>query len=89
MKRFTLIELLVVVAIIGILSSILLPSLAKARESGKIALCKSNQHQFYISAFTYADNNTEHFAAIRTNYVMYMFDSDTDGVNYFQNFIVC
>jgi len=57
MKKFTLIELLVVIAIIGILATMLLPSLARAREKGRRAVCKSNQRQIYLITSTYADDN--------------------------------
>ena len=59
MKKFTLIELLVVVAIIGILVSILMPSLHKAREKTKRAVCKSNLRQIAIAAAIYADDNKD------------------------------
>lgn len=51
---FTLIELLVVVAIIGLLVSILLPSLRAARRSAKAVVCQSNMRQLSMGAFTYA-----------------------------------
>ena len=56
-KKFTLIELLVVVAIIGILVSILMPSLSKAREQTRRAVCKSNLRQIAIGATVYANDN--------------------------------
>lgn len=57
MKRFTLIELLVVVAIIGILVSLLLPSLLKSREMAKRAVCLSNLSQSHKANLAYASGN--------------------------------
>lgn len=57
MKKFTLIELLVVVAVIGILISILLPSLSKARHLGIQTVCISNLSQLSKLAHHYGDDN--------------------------------
>ncbi|MCM8532178.1 MAG: type II secretion system GspH family protein [Lentisphaeraceae bacterium] len=56
-KKFTLIELLVVVAIIGILMSLLLPSLRQAREKAKQAVCLNNNKQSGLALITYGHDN--------------------------------
>ncbi|MCH2204290.1 MAG: prepilin-type cleavage/methylation domain-containing protein [Lentisphaerales bacterium] len=45
MKKFTLMELLIIIAIIGRLSSTLMPSLQKARKKGITAVCINNLTQ--------------------------------------------
>lgn len=54
---FTLIELLVVVAIIGILSSLLLPALSRARDKGRSARCQSNLRQLGLAAMMYDEDH--------------------------------
>ena len=56
-KGFTLIELLVVIAIIGILSSVVLSSLNKARDKGQDAKTKSQLAGLIKSAAIYSDSN--------------------------------
>jgi len=66
-KVFTLIELLVVISIIGILATLLMPSLQKAREKTKAAVCKSQQKQIYIGMVLYSDVNSEYLPFVRVD----------------------
>lgn len=52
-NAFTLIEQLVVIAIIGLLLSIVLPALQRAKRYAKEMVCCSNLHQLAVAALSY------------------------------------
>jgi prepilin-type N-terminal cleavage/methylation domain-containing protein/prepilin-type processing-associated H-X9-DG protein len=58
---FTLIELLVVIAIIAILAALLLPALARAKESAKSVPCLNHLRQISLAARFYAEENDDLF----------------------------
>ena len=55
--KFTLIELLMVVTIILILAALLLPSLGRAKEKARIAVCQNNHKQLMLATQLYCDDN--------------------------------
>ncbi|MBP8604225.1 MAG: prepilin-type N-terminal cleavage/methylation domain-containing protein [Phycisphaerae bacterium] len=58
-QGFTLIELLVVIAIIGLLLSIILPSLRKVKESARLLVCATNLRSIHAALAMYAENNND------------------------------
>jgi len=70
---FTLIELLVVIAIIGVLVSIILPSLAGARRAARSTVCLSNLRQIGAALVAY---NNDHREAVIPSYNMVGINGD-------------
>ena len=69
-RGFTLVELLVAIAVVAILAALLLPVLARSKESAKSAKCINNLRQFCLSAEMYWDDDdgqTFSYGGIATN----------------------
>jgi prepilin-type N-terminal cleavage/methylation domain-containing protein len=58
---FTLIELLVVIAIIAMLAALLLPVLARAKDSARSIQCLNQMRQIGLATRLYADDNGDLF----------------------------
>src|SRR5690606_30190470 len=76
-RGFTLIELLVVIAIISILSAILFPVFARARENARRASCISNMKQIGLGWNMYIQDYDE-------NMVTYAYPSFPGGTHVWQ-----
>jgi prepilin-type N-terminal cleavage/methylation domain-containing protein/prepilin-type processing-associated H-X9-DG protein len=69
-RAFTLVEMLVVMATVVVLAALLLPAMARTKETGRSAACLSNLHNIGIALQLYVQDNQ--------NRLPVMYDKSTD-----------
>jgi prepilin-type N-terminal cleavage/methylation domain-containing protein len=68
-SAFTLVELLVSIAVIAVLASLLLPSLARSKSKAKRSQCQSNLGQIGLASMMYSDDFNDFLVpAVISNY---------------------
>lgn len=87
-KAFTLIELLVVIAIIALLVSILLPSLNKAKDLARQAVCLSNLHTINVAENLYAAENDAQRAILNSAMGEAWGGAGFDYFAYYQRYVI-
>jgi len=62
-EAFTFVELLLVIGVVGVLATILLPTLRSAKERAKTIQCTNNERQLAITWLMYTADNADKLAA--------------------------
>lgn len=75
LRAFTLVEMLVVMGVLGILSSLLLMGISKAKAASKMAQCSNNHRQCALGGVMYLHDNHRFLPII--------FDGDRSEINHY------